>query len=37
VRAAPWRFVVTDTLWVGGVTALLLCYLLYALLVPEKF
>lgn len=26
-----------DTIWLGGVTALLLGYLLYALLAPEKF
>ena len=27
----------TDALWVGGVALLLLAYLLYALLAPEKF
>jgi len=27
----------TDMIWLGGVTAFLLGYLLYALLVPEKF
>ncbi len=27
----------TDTLWLGAVTLMLLGYLLYALLVPEKF
>jgi len=27
----------TDLVWVGGVTVLLLVYLMYALLVPEKF
>jgi len=27
----------TDTLWIGAVTFLLCGYLLYALLVPEKF
>jgi K+-transporting ATPase KdpF subunit len=26
-----------DTIWLGGVTALLLGYLLYALLLPENF
>jgi K+-transporting ATPase KdpF subunit len=28
---------VTDTVWVGAVTFLVFGYLLYALLVPEKF
>jgi len=28
---------VTDTLWISAVTVLLCGYLLYALLVPEKF
>lgn len=28
---------VTDTIWIGALTALLLVYLMYALLVPEKF
>jgi len=27
----------TDFVWIGGVTMLLLVYLMYALLVPEKF
>jgi K+-transporting ATPase KdpF subunit len=27
----------TDMVWLGGVTVFLLGYLLYALLVPEKF
>lgn len=27
----------TDAIWIGRVTALVLVYLLYALLVPEKF
>jgi K+-transporting ATPase KdpF subunit len=27
----------TDTIWLGAMTVLLLGYLLYALLVPEKF
>jgi len=27
----------TDLVWIGGVTMLLLVYLMYALLVPEKF
>jgi K+-transporting ATPase KdpF subunit len=27
----------TDTLWIGVVTALLFVYLLYALLAPERF
>ena len=29
--------VMIDAIWLGGVTALLLGYLLYALLAPEKF
>jgi K+-transporting ATPase KdpF subunit len=29
--------VMIDAIWLGGVTALLLGYLLYALLWPEKF
>lgn len=29
--------VMIDALWLSGVTALLLGYLLYALLAPEKF
>jgi len=27
----------TDTIWIGAVTAMVFGYLLYALLVPEKF
>jgi len=27
----------TDTIWIGAVTVLVLGYLMYALLVPEKF
>jgi len=27
----------TDTAWIGAVSVLLLGYLMYALLVPEKF
>jgi K+-transporting ATPase KdpF subunit len=27
----------SDTLWIGAVTALLFAYLLYALIAPEKF
>jgi len=27
----------TDAVWMGGVTCLLLGYLMYALLAPEKF
>jgi K+-transporting ATPase KdpF subunit len=29
--------VMIDAIWLGGATALLLGYLLYALLVPENF
>lgn len=29
--------VMIDAIWLSGVTALLLGYLLYALLMPEKF
>jgi len=27
----------TDTIWIGAVTVLVFGYLMYALLVPEKF
>jgi len=28
---------VTDTLWISAVTLMVLVYLIYAMLVPEKF
>jgi len=37
VREASREATVTDTLWIGAATVLVFVYLLYALLVPEKF
>jgi K+-transporting ATPase KdpF subunit len=35
-RSSP-EALMTDLVWIGAVTLLLLVYLTYALLVPEKF
>jgi K+-transporting ATPase KdpF subunit len=37
LRQAPGGRPMTDTVWLGAVTLAVLGYLLYALLVPEKF
>jgi K+-transporting ATPase KdpF subunit len=37
MREASREAAVTDAVWLGAVTVLVCAYLLYALLVPEKF
>jgi K+-transporting ATPase KdpF subunit len=37
LRTFARRRRMTDALWIGAVTLLLFAYLVYALLVPEKF